>query len=106
MNDQQRKAKLWGLVCSFIYLACFFLSFALFMFVPGLIGNAQTTGTIGLLFVFLSLLTPLSIIASIALMWNRYLKGQYRAVYFASLIPVITFFIVIILFKVIELLLL
>lgn len=103
-NDdiEQKRAGLCGLVCSVVYLACFFLSFYLFVFVPGLIGHPEMTTGIGLLLVFLSFSAPLSIIVSIGLIWNRYLKQDYKGVYSACYIPPITIVTVIILLKLVN----
>lgn len=102
MDNEKRRAGLIGFTCSFIYLACFFLSFYLFVFAPSLLGNPEMTTAIGLTLVFLSFLTPLSIIVAIALIWNRYLKEDYKGVYKACLIPPFSFLTVIILFKLIS----
>lgn len=101
-NNEQKKARFWGLVCSFIYLACFFLSFYLFVFVPKLLGNPDMTTQIGLLLIFLSLLTPFSIVVAIGLIWNRYINKDYKTVYYACLIPPITVITVVILLKFIQ----
>lgn len=104
MSEEQRRARFWGLIFTFVYLACFFLSFYSFIFVPELLGNPEMTTRIGLSLVFLSLLTPLSIVVSIGAMWNRYLNNDYTGLYLASLIPLATFIIVLILLKLIQLL--
>ncbi len=103
MQDEQKKARLVAFLCSFIYLACFFLSFYLFVFVPQLLGNPEMTTGIGLTLIFLSLLTPLSIVFSIGYMWNRYLSEDYKRVYIACLIPPITVVLIVILLKCIQL---
>ena len=101
-QNEQKHALTVGFICSFVYLAFFFLSFYLFVFVPELLGNPDMTTSLGLLLVFLSLLTPFSIVVSIALIWNRYLKQDYRGVYFACLIPPVTVLVVVILLKLIQ----
>ena len=106
MNEEQKRAKICGLIFSFVYIACFFLSFYLFVFVPELLGNPNMTTGIGLWLIFLSLLTPLSIVISVGLIWNRYLSNKFRAMYICCLIPPITALIVIIALKFIESLLL
>lgn len=102
MNEEQKRARLCGFLCSILYIACFFLSFYLFVFVPDLLGNPNMTTALGLWLVFLSLLTPLSIVISIGLIWNRYLNQRYRAMYLSCLIPIVTALIVIISLKFIE----
>lgn len=102
MSEEQKRARLCGFICSFVYLAFFFISFYLFIFVPELIGNPEMTTNLGLLLVFLSLWTPLSIVLSIGLIWNRYLNQDYRRVYMACLIPPVTVIIVIVLLKIIQ----
>ncbi len=102
-SEEQKRARLWGFICSFVYLACFFLSFYLFVFVPQLLGNPEMTTQIGLLLIFLSLLTPLSIVVTIGLIWNRYIHKDYKAVYYSCLIPPITVVLVVVLLKFIEL---
>lgn len=104
MTEQQRRARFWGIIISLAYLACFFLSFYSFVFVPQLLGNPDVTTNVGLALIFLSLLTPLSIVVSIALIWNRYLKDDFKGLYLSSLIPIITFIIVLIVLKFIQLL--
>ena len=104
MTDEQKTARLCGFICSFAYLAMFFLSFYLFIFVPQLLGNPEMTTSIGLLLIGLSLLTPLSIVISIALIWNRYLNQDYNGLYLACFIPPATVIIVIILLKLIQVL--
>lgn len=104
MSDEQQRARFWGFVFTFVYLACFFLSFYSFVFVPELLGNPQMTTSIGLTLIFLSLLTPLSIVVGIGAIWNRYLNNDYHGLYLASLIPIATFIIVIIISKIIQLL--
>lgn len=103
-NNEQKRAMLCGLVCSVVYLACFFLSFYLFVFVPGLLGNPQMTTGLGLLLVFLSLCAPLSIVVSIGLIWNSYLNQNYKRVYLACYIPPITVVTIIILLQLINIL--
>ncbi|MBS0636492.1 MAG: hypothetical protein JSS12_03185, partial [Verrucomicrobia bacterium] len=81
MTEEQRRARFWGIIISLAYLACFFLSFYSFVFVPQLLGNPDVTTNVGLALIFLSLLTPLSIVVSIALIWNRYLKDDFKGLY-------------------------
>lgn len=103
-NNEQKRAMRCGLVCSVVYLACFFLSFYLFVFVPGLLGNPEMTTNLGLLLIFLSLCAPLSIVVSIGLIWNRYLNQDYKRVYSACYIPPLTVVTVIILLQSVNLL--
>lgn len=103
-NNEQSRARICGFICSFVYLALFFLSFYLFVFVPQLLGNPEMTTKLGLLLIFLSLLTPLSIVVSIGLMWNRYLNQDYKRFYLACYIPPVTVVTVIILLKLIQIL--
>jgi hypothetical protein len=102
MEQERKIAKVCGLLCTIAYLALFFLSFYVIVFLPSLYGNPEMTGKIGLLLVFLSLLEPLSIVVSIALIWNRYNAEDYRSLYIACLIPVATLIILVILMKLIE----
>jgi len=104
MDEERKRAFYWGLGCSLLYLACFFLSFYLFVFVPQLLGNPDMTTGVGLWLIFLSLWTPLSIVISIALIWNRYLNQNYRGLYFACLIPPATVIVVVMLLNIINLL--
>ncbi len=106
MEEERKRAFFWGFTCSFIYLACFFLSFYLFVFAPQLLGNPDMTTGIGLSLIFLSLLTPLSIVVSIFLIWNRYLNQKYRGMYLSCLLPPAVVLIVIILLNTINLFLL
>lgn len=104
MPDEQKKARFCAFICSTLYLALFFLSFYIIIFIPNLFGNPEIGDTTGLLLVFLSLLAPLSIVVSIGLIWNRYLNQDYKNVYFACLIPLATALVVIVLMKLIQIL--
>src|SRR5262245_51448652 len=103
-SKEQTRARLCGFICSFIYLALFFLSFYTIVFVPQLYGNPDVTGTIGIVLVFLSLCVPLSIVVSIGLIWNRYLAQDYKMLYLSCLIPIVTLLVVVLLMKFVQLL--
>jgi hypothetical protein len=104
MQDDQKTAKVFGLICTLVYLALFFLSFYAIIFLPSLYGNPDMTSKIGVLLVFLSLLPPLSIVISIGLIWNRYFSQDYLGVYISCLIPIATIIFVVVLMKIIQVL--
>lgn len=104
MQSEQKQAKIFALMCTCVYLALFFLSFYVIIFLPALYGNPDMTDRIGLLLIFLSLLAPLSIVVCLGLIWNRYFACDYHAVYLSSAIPIVTVICVVIAMKTIEVL--
>ena len=88
-TKRQRLAGYLGVICSFVYLALFFPSFYVAMFVPNLFENSQMTASLGIIVVFLSISVPLSIVVSIGMIWFMYFRGAYKNVYFFCLFPLI-----------------
>jgi hypothetical protein len=87
--ENQKKPVVYGLVASFLYLALFFPSFYVSFLVPGLFENPNMTGTIGVILVFLSVLVPCAIVASIGLIWFMYFRDSLKLMLFFCFFPII-----------------
>src|SRR6185295_5272700 len=100
-TPEDKQARLTGLIATGLYLALFFPSFYIFM-LAGLFEHPEMSGTIGVILVFLSAACPLSIVAGIGLIWNRYFRKDYKGVYISCTIPIIATIIIVVLMKLIE----
>jgi hypothetical protein len=86
----EKQAKVYGIICSVLYLALFFPAFYIGMLIPHLLENANVTTRSGIAIVFLSILAPIMIIIGIGMIWYKYFSGNYRGAYLACLFPLLS----------------
>jgi hypothetical protein len=94
--------KCFMLCFTVLYLVLLPLS-ASFVSLSGMVfDNRDTTLPVGLSFMFLIFLIPLSMVVSICSMWSHYHRGQYNKMRFFWFFPILTFIVAFILIKILD----